>query len=207
MSFDNIDYNGLQKINCLNPFGTGQCLSTHTGNWIAFGRKCLNPFGTGQCLSTLHTPPKRSYLPWGLNPFGTGQCLSTGVTTTSWAIPSLSQSLWNRAVSFDKSVRHSKNASLCLNPFGTGQCLSTSAEFKTCFSQRSLNPFGTGQCLSTVQTITFNLPMLSQSLWNRAVSFDRNEGNTRYSSNGVSIPLEQGSVFRQKKTNVEMLFC
>ena len=36
----------------LNPFGTGQCLSTEN-DWIEFDLEtCLNPFGTGQCLST-----------------------------------------------------------------------------------------------------------------------------------------------------------
>ena len=61
-----------------------------------------------------------------------------------------------------------------LNPFGTGQCLSTYKYFK-----------GIGQCL------------LSQSLWNRAVSFDI---LTRIylKQVKVSIPLEQGSVFRPK---------
>ena len=61
---------------------------------------------------------------------------------------------------------------LRLNPFGTGQCLSTewaanSASFK------GLNPFGTGQCLST-----------------NGESFIKLSGL-------VSIPLEQGNVFRQ----------
>ena len=61
---------------CLNPFGTGQCLSTKSGNRERCGRFRLNPFGTGQCLSTITHPTKdASYL--CLNPFGTGQCLST----------------------------------------------------------------------------------------------------------------------------------
>ena len=61
---------------CLNPFGTGQCLSTSSklqaldsllvsipleqGNvfrlvlsgYLVNLKECLNPFGTGQCLST-----------------------------------------------------------------------------------------------------------------------------------------------------------
>ena len=99
MSFDNIDYNGLQKINCLNPFGTGQCLSTHTGNWIAFGRKCLNPFGTGQCLST---EPKE-----------------IAINSTSVSIP-----LEQGSVFRPNEISTHPNL-ISLNPFGTGQCLST----------------------------------------------------------------------------------
>ena len=38
----------------------------------------------------------------------------------------LSQSLWNRAMSFDTLIVERLAADLGLNPFGTGQCLSTS---------------------------------------------------------------------------------
>ena len=41
-----------QKAICLNPFGTGQCLSTIRANRNVAGICGLNPFGTGQCLST-----------------------------------------------------------------------------------------------------------------------------------------------------------
>ena len=59
-----------------------------------------------------------------------------------------SQSLWNRAMSFDIGS-HETAWCLRLNPFGTGQCLSTDG-FTTWFSiSVRLNPFGTGQCLST----------------------------------------------------------
>ena len=83
-----------------------------------------------------------------------------------------------------------------LNPFGTGQCLSTSKNLLNVFISKGLNPFGTGQCLSTrcafflylilrvsipleqgnvfrqkIYTIANNW-LKSQSLWNRAVSFD-----------------------------------
>ena len=122
MSFDNIDYNGLQKINCLNPFGTGQCLSTHTPTKIKLDNK--------------------------------------------------SQSLWNRAVSFDR-------LSFCRYGFRLG-----------------LNPFGTGQCLSTGKKMATFSNYLSQSLWNRAVSFDAVRQEVIERMCIVSIPLEQGSVFR-----------
>ena len=35
----------------LNPFGTGQCLTT-TCTQCVYQRISLNPFGTGQCLTT-----------------------------------------------------------------------------------------------------------------------------------------------------------
>ena len=84
-----------------------------------------------------------------------------------------SQSLWNRAVSFDTFI-HGREWQMdgCLNPFGTGQCLSTDGAVQ---SVAGFNP--------------------SQSLWNRAVSFDGLIANNR-GGNYVSIPLEQGSVFR-----------
>ena len=36
----------------LNPFGTGQCLSTEVEQLLNNLLMRLNPFGTGQCLST-----------------------------------------------------------------------------------------------------------------------------------------------------------
>ena len=39
-------------IDRLNPFGTGQCLSTQVKHLRGKAWDRLNPFGTGQCLST-----------------------------------------------------------------------------------------------------------------------------------------------------------
>ena len=52
MSFDFMNMGlTLGDLDRLNPFGTGQCLSTYEvedeGRFVR-----LNPFGTGQCLST-----------------------------------------------------------------------------------------------------------------------------------------------------------
>ena len=60
----------------------------------------LNPFGTGQCLSTTVNSTEAA-VQGCLNPFGTGQCLSTRVREVTEELKSLSQSLWNRAMSFD----------------------------------------------------------------------------------------------------------
>ena len=63
----------------------------------------------------------------------------------------LSQSLWNRAMSFDLQNRATMTTQTSLNPFETGQCLSTNGEI----GQKEK---GKG----------------SQSLWNRTMSFDCN---------------------------------
>ena len=42
----------LARAESLNPFGTGQCLSTLKLILSSLSIRCLNPFGTGQCLST-----------------------------------------------------------------------------------------------------------------------------------------------------------
>ena len=51
MSFD-LDMERHDACDSLNPFGTGQCLSTIENGEVVKLEKCLNPFGTGQCLST-----------------------------------------------------------------------------------------------------------------------------------------------------------
>ena len=61
----------------------------------------------------------------------------------------LSQSLWNRAVSYDGSEIERIKRTGSLNPFGTGQCLTTDNCKATFCINTGLNPFGTGQCLTT----------------------------------------------------------
>ena len=84
-----------------------------------------------------------------------------------------SQSLWNRAMSYDfyKLKNH--------HEFG------------------GLNPFGTGQCLTTLIEIDTILDIVSQSLWNRAMSYDICN-KLRKCRSSVSIPLEQGNVLRHR---------
>ena len=123
-SFDFIKKWKLKQKHCLNPFGTGQGLSTEVEELIEYGmivsipleqgrvfrlqtlslketgKSSLNPFGTGQGLSTgnFYDIPQTEV---GLNPFGTGQGLSTSVDDMKNKVSELSQSLWNRAGSFD----------------------------------------------------------------------------------------------------------
>ena len=84
----------------------------------------------------------------------------------------VSQSLWNRAMSFDVYASSMSEAFKRLNPFGTGQCLSTITLMARLARMRGLNPFGTGQCLSTLVNWLIEIIFRSQSLWNRAMSFD-----------------------------------
>ena len=61
-----------------------------------------------------------------------------------------------------------------------------------------LNPFRTGRCLSTIgEEQGIPVVITSQSLSNRAMSFDR-KGSKSQNSAIVSIPFEQGDVFRRK---------
>ena len=71
MSFDTHIKDCSLVVYCLNPFGTGQCLSTKKVSPELSNLYCLNPFGTGQCLSTVKTSAKKIMMVC-LNPFGTG---------------------------------------------------------------------------------------------------------------------------------------
>ena len=86
----------------------------------------------------------------------------------------LSQSLWNRAMSFDlviKGITSITDQSQSL--WNRAMSFDDEAKFVSCGALKS------------------------QSLWNRAMSFDKpNIMQERYLR--VSIPLEQGNVFRQK---------
>ena len=84
---------------------------------------------------------------------------------------------------------------MSFNPFEAGRGLSTKVR-KSFLPMKGLNPFGTGRGLSTYEyREIFKENGLSQSLWNRAGSFDR-FSSTSGGSVRVSIPLEQGGVFR-----------
>ena len=116
-------YSSLPQPICLNPFGTGQCLSTEVPDWTVPSSIVSIPLEQGSVFR---------------------QKCQIGLCR-----PQLSQSLWNRAVSFDE------------------QRVSQAVGYE-----------------------------LSQSLWNRAVSFDLDKGESVRADEIVSIPLEQGSVFR-----------
>ena len=83
-----------------------------------------------------------------------------------------SQSLWNRAVSFDCTRFEVLRDSEVSIPLEQGSVFRQQINLLS-QQQKGLNPFGTGQCLSTTSTIM---------VFKRSI---------------VSIPLEQGSVFRR----------
>ena len=56
------DTNSLKR-DSLNPFRTGQCLSTQDINHIEQSGHGLNPFRTGQCLSTVTSIEKETRQP------------------------------------------------------------------------------------------------------------------------------------------------
>ena len=78
-------------------------------------------------------------------------------------------------MSFDNKRSFSRPIDGCLNPFRTGRCLSTILLWISFRTSGSLNPFRTGRCLSTNILITLQRIKIL-----------------------VSIPFEQGDVFRQK---------
>ena len=82
------------------------------------------------------------------------------------------QSLWSMAGSFDIDFDGQSTISLRFNPFGAGQGLSTRLPEELWSTD------------------------VFQSLWSRAGSFDIFEQFKNYYKRRVSIPLEQGRVFR-----------
>ena len=132
-----------------------------------------------------------------------------------------SQSLSNRAMSFDLSSLLFLMVHLCLNPFRTGRCLSTFERNQMAVKRaESLNPFRTGRCLSTNRVrrateigIIVSIPfeqgdvfrqMQMCKMLKQRVSIPFEQGDvfrhvakfTKQVVNGVSIPFEQGDVFR-----------
>ena len=98
MSFDIVNGRTNKKYG-LNPFGTGQRLSTIFTLAEEEPLKVSIPLEQGSVFR--HDKCHIYLLVRRLNPFGTGQCLSTDDYLRNLAISCLSQSLWNRAVSFD----------------------------------------------------------------------------------------------------------
>ena len=94
----------------------------------------------------------------------------------------LSQSLSIRAMSFDNTNTQQKENIMSLNPFRSGQCLSTVEHGNDDF-----------------------LPEQSQSLSIRAMSFDIVGLGSVLGDGSVSIPFDQGNVFRLLKACKEEL--
>ena len=88
---------------CFNPFGTGQCLTTEELRQLAEKANSLNPFGTGQCLTTENGELRLISLPFVSIPLEQGSVLRLAGKLPAGVDRVTSQSLWNRAVSYDCS--------------------------------------------------------------------------------------------------------
>ena len=85
----------------------------------------------------------------------------------------MSQSLWNRAVSYDKISSSELFNVVSLNPFGTGQCLTTyMAPLEKALKARSQSLWNRAVSYDKDQIVGWLMLGMSQSLWNRAVSYD-----------------------------------
>ena len=81
VSYDNSRSFCFSFCNVSIPLEQGSVLRQIASN-LGEGETRLNPFGTGQCLTT-NIPEGESLDLFRLNPFGTGQCLTTAVGSSS----------------------------------------------------------------------------------------------------------------------------
>ena len=108
------------------------------------------------------------------NPFGTGQCLST-----EWSVRQSDR--WNVSIPLEQG-----------NVFRHGT--DTSYEVHHCKFQSLWNRAMSFDSIIEQEEDEF---LAFQSLWNRAMSFDTAKSTGFQSVEEVSIPLEQGNVFRR----------
>ena len=179
----------------LNPFRAGRCLSTWWG-WRRSWAFCVSiPFDQGNVfrpkwyikhcgmvyVSQSLSNRAMSFNCWNVenSPIDIeSQSLSNRAMSFNKSLYIrnciMSQSLSNRAMSFDNILWRFTYVNSCLNPFRAGRCLSTLLYYGDLYVYQSLNPFRAGRCLSTL-------------CW-----------MVRRQRRPVSIPFEQGDVFRRK---------
>ena len=115
----------------------------------------------------------------------------------------MSQSLWNRAVSYDEIRLHEVFLMLSLNPFGTGQCLTTLVQKWMDVSGNVSIPLEQGSVLRlNFKNVSVYANVVSIPLEQGSVLRQLLQREPQYTSS-VSIPLEQGSVLRHN----ECLLC
>ena len=112
------------SIFCLNPFGTGQCLTTGNGVLIQLLERVSIPLEQGNVLRRrkgrkVKGRASKSQSLW--NRAMSYDQLKQFIKRKKH----VSQSLWNRAMSYDEGYILTIKPIKCLNPFGTGQCLTT----------------------------------------------------------------------------------
>ena len=171
MSYDSIKMSSVLSTSWVSiPLEQGNVLRPNVPSNISQYSFCLNPFGTGQCLTTVSRLDDNDY---DASQSLWNRAMSYDLFMSIIKRIKKSQSLWNRAMSYDwkrwkfkrfwkvsipleqgNVLRHKRTLKKVvkegLNPFGTGQCLTTYKRGVYCSSfSISLNPFGTGQCLTT----------------------------------------------------------
>ena len=131
----------------LNPFRTGRCLSTLLLVLVLLNHGRLNPFRTGRCLSTRSRNRSGSEKSVSI-PFEQGDVFRLHARACTGMV-SMSQSLSNRAMSFDETKTVNTTDS------DWSQSLSNRAMFfdggviSLSEPYTRLNPFRTGRCFST----------------------------------------------------------
>ena len=154
----------------LNPFRSGQCLSTVKDFEKSKNNKSVNPFRSGQCLST----------PEEWLEFIQDQSQSLSIRAMSFDDAKVSvlskfrksQSLSNRAMSFDSVTLQRVLRPMRLNPFRSGQCLSTVTRRLDEKVQKSQSLSIRAMSFDNLADTVAQAQSLSQSLSIRAMSFD-----------------------------------
>ena len=90
-------------------------------------------------------------------------------------------------------------AFLRLNPFRTGRCFSTEAIERRSTEFARLNPFRTGRCFSTYYHYLWEIYIMCLNPFRTGRCFSTIERYLRLHCPGVSIPFEQGDVFRLQR--------
>ena len=130
------------------------------------------------------------------NPFGAGRGLSTDVSEQISADWEQFQSLWNRAGSFDEIITLTSKygnefQSLWSRAGSFDKCSLICLSPTTCF-----NPFRAGRGLSTYLLI-LNDVLLGFNPFGTGRGLSTRYKAQHFTPSHVSIPLEQGGVFRQ----------
>ena len=153
------------------------------------------------------------------NPFGAGQGLSTNFNQTSPDRAGAFQSLWNRARSLDLTLTQRIQILGCFNPFGAGRVFRQLIQVRNQLQEQFQSLWNRAGSFDDNANTRVAKSGEFQSLWNRAGSFDKYTITDAFGVNvfqslwnrarsfdaespidldilAVSIPLEQGGVFR-----------
>ena len=171
MSFDVALLRAFHHLLSLNPFRSGQCLSTLLSTTINSTESASQSLSIREMSFDLREYPKYVKL-------GTSQSLSIRAMSFDFVhkdmhkAPVVSQSLSIRAMSFD----------FC-------------SEKKTEIMNKSQSLSSRAMSFDAIPPLVYYRRFMSQSLSSRAMSFDRTTSGRTTESN-VSIPFDQGNVFR-----------